>query len=325
MGATHSTTMQSTLSFMTSTTFSSIVSVQSSCKTTSNSSQDLAISVSTDPQVLIECVKTAGLIGYDCSKLMANAKINGVSQSADIQITANCKFDDSSAASLQSSIASQMQSKMSDQTDAVGQALLNITQAIGGKSQTSTQLNQTVSNTINQSFSSSSVNDMISAYNTSQSNAITVNTAAADIANITQFTQLKAVSDMLAKNSTLASAVSSVDNTMASAESSQTKGLTDVVDSAAGVVNNAVDKGTGVLNNAIFGISIVWIGVGGAVVVGFILLIFLMTRKGKTPQQAYPPPGQMNAQYPPPPQYPSAMSQFLQAAPGLLQSMPRRF
>ncbi|KAK9827016.1 hypothetical protein WJX74_003613 [Apatococcus lobatus] len=159
---------------------------------------------------------------------------------------------------------------------------------------------------------------MLSAYNTAQSAAINVNTASADIANITQFTQLKAVSDMLAQNKTLQTAVSSVDASMASEESTKSKGLTDVVDSAAGVVNNAVDKGTGVVNNAIFGISMVWIGIGGASIVAIVLIIFLMTRKGKAAVNVAPS-GQVTTQY-----QPSAMNQFLQAAPGLLQSLPMR-
>lgn len=318
MGATHSTKMQSTLQFVTSTTFSSIVSVQSSCKTTSNSTQNTTINVSSDTGVLNHCLDTAGLIGYDCSKLMASAKISGVNQSADLQITSNCKFDDSTAAQLQSSVAAQLQSKMADQTDAVGQALMNVTQAIGGKNQSDTQLKQTITNTVNESFSSSTVNSMLSAYSTSQNAAINVNTASADIANITQFTQLKAVSDMLAQNKTLQTAASSVDAQMASDESSKTKGLTDVVDSAAGVVNNAVDKGTGVVNNAIFGISTVWIAIGGASIAAVVVIIFLMTRKGKA-AVTVAPSGQVTTQY-----QPSAMSQLFQAAPGMLQSLPMR-
>lgn len=318
MGAKQSKSMQSTLQFISSTTFSSIVSVQSSCKTTSNSSQNLTISVATDPKVLTTCLTTAGLLGFDCSKLMASANISGVNQGADLQITSNCSFDDSSAASLQNSISAQITSKMQDQTDAVGQALMNVTQAIGGKSQTTAQLNQTVQNTVNQSFSSSTVNNMLSAYTTAQNAAIDVNTAAATIANITQFTQLKAVSDMLGKNSVLTTAANTVDATMAADESTKTAGLTDIVATAGGVVDNAVDKGTGVLNNAIFGISVVWIGVGGAAIVGFVILIFLMTRKGKT-STVVGPQGQVSTNY-----GPSAASEFMQSAPQLM-SMARQF
>ena len=312
MGAQHSTTMQSTLSFVSSTTFSSIVSVQNSCKQTSNSTQNVSINVSTDPKVLMTCLQTAGLIGYDCSKLMANAKISGVSQGADVDIKSSCSFDSSTASTLQNSIAAQLQSKMSDQTDAVGQALMNVTQAIGGKSQTNVQMNQTITNTVNESFQSSTVNDMISAYATAQSASIDVNTAAADIANISQFIKLKAVSDMLAKNATLTTAANTVDAAMTTEESTKTKGLTDIVDSAAGVVNNAVDKGTGVLNNAIFGISIVWIGIGGAAVVGFIIVLIFMFKGGKS-SSSMGPAGQMTNAY-----GPSPASQFMQMAPQLM-------
>lgn len=318
MGASHSTTMKSTLQFVSNTTFSSIVSVQSKCKTTSNSSQNLGIDVSTDPSVLKTCLQYAAPLGYDCSKLMANASINGVSQAADIQITANCSFDDTSAAQLQSSVAAALQSKMSDTSDAVGQALTNITQAIGGKNNTNVDLKQTMSTTVSSSMSSSTINEMISAYTTAQNANITVNTAEASIASISQFTQLKAVSDMLSKNTVLSAAVSTVDASLVASEAKQSKGLTDVVDSAAGVVNNAVDKGTGVVTSAIFGISTVWIATGAAVVVGLVLMLWLLTRKGPA-SKTVDAMGNTSFTY-----GPSFAGQALTAAPGLMQGMPMR-
>lgn len=316
MGAKNSTTMKSTLQFVSNTTFSSIVSVQSKCKTTSNSTQNLSLDVKTDPSVLKTCLQYAAPIGYDCSKLMANATINGVSQAADLQITANCSFDDSSAAQLQASVSAALQSKMSDTSDAVGAALQNITQAIGGKNNTNVDLKQTLSNTVTSSMSSSTVNEMISAYTTAQNANITVDTAEASIASISQFTQLKAVSDMLAKNAVVVAAASTVDAQLAAQESKQSKGLTDIVDSAAGVVNNAVDKGTGVANNAIFGLSTVWIAIGGAVIVAAVLMLWLLTRKGPA-SKTVDRMGNTNFTY-----GPSFAGQALAAAPGFMQQMP---
>ena len=316
MGGQQSTAMKSTLSFVSDTTFSSIVSVQSTCKTTSNSSQALYIGVSTDPSVLKDCM-ALGWSPKDCDVYVKRSSISGINQSADIAISSNCKFDNDSATQLQNSISAQLQSKMQDQTDAVGQALMNMTQALGGNSQTSLEMNQTISNTVKESFSSSTVNDMISAYTTAQDLKIDVNTAAADIASITQFTKLKAVADMMGKNSTVASAANTVDAAMAADEAKKVRGVTDVVDTAGGVINNAVDKGTGVLNNAIFGISMVWIGIGGAAVVGLIILMIFLF-KGSKASTSYGPQGQMTAAY-----GPSPANQFMQMAPQLMQ-MARR-
>ena len=215
MGSSSSKNITDCATFVSDVTVNSIINNTTSCQDTTTVTQDQNISVDNSGVLALEtaCIN-AGQSAASCAALVGSGvTVSGVSQDAAVTIGSQCSVDDTSNAKVQTDLTNNIMQKINSSSDDVGDALKSIATAAGGKNQSTTQLQTTVSNLITNTFTTNNTQSMINQMIAQQKQIISFkNTQAAAFSNINQSLKLQALYSLVAKNTTLQSAINSVDN-----------------------------------------------------------------------------------------------------------------
>ena len=215
MGSSNSKSISEVATFVNTVTTNSIINNGTSCADTTTVTQDQNISVDGSGILALEtaCIN-AGQSAASCAALIGSGvTVSGVSQDASVTIGSQCTVNNQSTASIQSDLINNIMQKINSSSDDVGDALKAIATAAGGKNQSQTQLQTTVTNAITNTFTQNNLQSMVTQLAAQQSQILSFkNQQSAAFSNINQNLQLKALYSLVAKNTTLQTAINSVDN-----------------------------------------------------------------------------------------------------------------
>lgn len=267
MGQSNSTVLNNTATFCSDIVFNTVVSNKTTCGTTSTTTQDQQISVDNSglAKALQVCYANNPGNGQYCNALVAAPlTVDGATQGADITLSTTCSVDSSTTAAVQQNMAAQVENKINQTGDAVGEALKSLVQNMQPGSKTSSTVvnSTTIRDAVNSSFNVSNINEMIQSYAQKQQQYISLkDVASGTFKNVSQNLKVQVMADLVAKNAQLASAVQAVQATANTDTTQQTKGLTDIVSSVTGFLKSAVGM---------------YVGLGAIVVCALLCCCFLM-------------------------------------------------
>lgn len=215
MGAKNSKSITSTAAFISDITTNSIVNSQTSCKSSTSVNQNQAISVDNSGVVALQtaCI-AAGQNARDCAALIGSGTtISNVSQDAAVTISSGCQVDTKTQAAVANDLTNNIMQKIQSSSDDVGDALKSMATAIGGKNQSSVDMQTTVKNTVNQTFTTNNLQEMVNTIVAGQSQILTFkDTQAVAFNNISQSLALKATFQLCAKNEAIVNAATTISN-----------------------------------------------------------------------------------------------------------------
>lgn len=287
MGASNSKSCNSACSLVSSVILNSAVKQNTTCKstTTANQTQEVVI----DGKAYLDCVSnlasakgwTASDIKTLCAPLQAgNNTISGISQTAQLDITTTCKLDQAQTQQAQQDVMNAIDQSLKSSTDDAGQFLKSLGVALGGKANDSVSLSTAIKNEMSNTMTVETTNTFINDYAVNQSQIVKITGASkSQIQNVSQTIAIKALADMVAKNSTMNSAVQKADNTV----KSQTSASDDILPALWASIQSLLTGWFGTIQNA-------YIAVAVCVVCAFCMLfgcsaVFLMTGGQNTLQQ----------------------------------------
>jgi len=247
MGAKASKSLTNTSTFITDIVLSTVVTSNTNCTTTGTISQNQDVSVdgTAYTQLMAPVLQTclaAGQKPADCAALVQGVQLNGVNQGADITITTTCVVNNDVVNQVQANLENQINQKLASTSDDIGDALKGIVSALNPKGSSSTSLSNSavVKNTIASTFTVDAVQSMVTSFAAQQSQAISIKNQPGVYANFNQNLKLRVMSDLVAKNSTLSSAVATVDNSSKSDLTNKEQGPVDIFQSFFGFLKSSM-------------------------------------------------------------------------------------
>lgn len=309
MGKPKTNNVQNFVTSLSSSVFKTMVSIKNDCKQAGAVVQNLSIEIG-NPENVQACIDTKSALlqhlqqnvsAADMLKLLESQKgiveecqgfmtqntiMRDIENAADMDITADCKFEQTDINKMNAKLTSELMSKAGKKEDDFGETLKNVSSVFGGGKGrvTNNILNETnVGAFVENTFTVDSVNEMVADYNLIQSLNLKVS-AAKDtyVAATKQVARVHAVTNCLTKNAAVADALAHMQTTSTADASMEGKGLVDLGDS---LFSNVNDLGSN-LGKGAFGamsaVAIAWIAAVVAVVVIVIIVIFLVVRSRKS-------------------------------------------
>lgn len=215
MGGTQSKSISDVANFVNTVTTNSIINNATNCTDTTTISQNQTLTVDGSGIVDLEnaCVK-AGQPPASCAAFIGSGvTVSGLSQAASVTISSECNVGSSATSLIQSDLTNNIMQSINSSSDDVGDALKSIATAAGGKNQSQTQLQTTVSNLITNTFTQNNLQTMVDQLAAQQSQIVSFkNVQSAAFSNINQNLQLQALYSLVATNTTLQTAINTVTN-----------------------------------------------------------------------------------------------------------------
>ena len=239
----HSTSVINTASFISSTTFNTLVTLTNSQTNIGTASQTQSVTLGTPSDVMVACL--AHNTPESCQKLMSsNLTVSDLQQTATLTMVNSASITNDIITKLQTQLTAQIDQTASDKTDALGSALYSFVNAFNKASRTTTN-STSASNFVTQTFDLKSVTTLVNKVNSDQTMQVSITNANnASAIKLGQSVQISAVIDLLSSNTASASAIATMDAKSTQTASSWQQGLADYINSITGLIGGVLQSYT---------------------------------------------------------------------------------
>lgn len=259
--------------------FETINEVNNTCKVTGTIVQDNDITVGVTPELLMACGNMPGGNPESCAVLFKTEGVNifDVSNEAQMDVSASCRFDEDLTEKFNSELSSKVFNDQSSKSDLLTGALKDAINLSGGTSKTKITNKNEIKDVFKKTFTSSTLNTMVSDFKISQRNAIDVNASdKTTIRGVRNIARLQAVFNAVATNQTLTDAMTSVKSEGKNKQDDEETGLVDVF-------GKLMDSITGIFK----GMTTTWMVVIGGVLMAIVVVILALSGAFSSKSSSY--------------------------------------
>jgi hypothetical protein len=242
MGGSNSKNVENIINVTSESILNAATKVSNECNLQSNNIQDLTIKVD-NADLLKTCIEnslTNGRSPTECEFLkISGVNFENINQTYAATIVGECNFSSAVESELQNEIANQIEQKMSKETDAFGEAMVDMVNSLNN-TEANTINKQDIHTAITNNISVDFINEMITDIKGSQKMYFEIGGLVDDLSfqNINQNLVIEAFMKMATTNKNFVKAATSVTTDAAQELKNQQKGITDAIESITSMFSN---------------------------------------------------------------------------------------